>query len=88
MTEWVGEDGFLKKLSCSHRGMDFPGHNLTAKGKVIKKYLKDGMGYVECEIWVENQNGEITCPGSAVAILPLKEQGPVPFEYPAPAEYE
>ena len=86
MTTWVGDGGFLRKISCSQRGMDYPGHTLTGKGKVAKKWVEDGLGYVECEIWIENQKGEITTPGRAVAILPQKGKGPVPAEFPCPRE--
>ena len=84
LTEWIGESGFLKKLACSHRGMDLPGNTLTAKGRVTRKYEKDGLGLVECEVWVENQKGEITCPGTATVVLPRRGGPPAPIEYPAP----
>jgi acyl dehydratase len=87
MTEWIGEDGFLKKVACSHRGMDHPGHTLTAKGKVTGKRIEGGLGYVDCEIWIENQKGEITSPGSATAVLPMRGEGQVPLEYPVPLGY-
>jgi acyl dehydratase len=84
MTGWIGEGGFLKKLACSHRGMDYPGNTLTAKGRVTRKYIENDLGYVECEIWIENQNGERTCPGSAIAILPQRGKEPIPLEYEPP----
>lgn len=70
LTDWIGEDGVLRKLTCQHRGMDFPGEVMTCKGKVTKKYVKDGEHFVECEVWAENPRGEKTAPGSALLILP------------------
>ena len=72
MTDWIGDKGSLKKLTCSYRGMDVPGDTLTCKGKVTKKYEKDGEHYVECEIWLENSKGEKTTLGTAIATLPPK----------------
>ena len=88
LTNWIGEGGFLKKLGCQHRGMDVPGNTLTARGRVANKYEKDGLGYVECEVWVDNQNGDITCPGTATAILPRSKGPALPIEFPVPSEYQ
>jgi hypothetical protein len=40
------------------------------KGKVTRKYVKDGEHYVDCEIWLENAKGEKITPGAATEILP------------------
>jgi hypothetical protein len=83
MTDWIGEEGKLKKLSCQYRGMDYPrkmktreephdGETWWCKGKVTKKYEEDGEHVVECDIWVENGKGEKTTPGSALVALPTQ----------------
>lgn len=72
MTDWIGEQGSLRKLSCSYKGMNFPGEVLTCRGKVTKKYVEDGQHYVECNLWVENVKGEKTVSGMAIAILPAR----------------
>ena len=72
MTDWIGEGGTLKKVSCQQRGMDFPGEQLVCKGKVTKKYAENGEHFVECDIWAENPRGEKTAPGSAVVTLPSR----------------
>ena len=72
MTDWIGDEGFLKKLSYSNRGKAVPGDILTCKGKVTKKYEEDGQHFVECEIWEENQRGEVLVPGRAVVVLPSR----------------
>ena len=72
LNDWLGESGTIKKYSCSHRGMDVPGGTITCKGKVVKKYIDSDQHYVECEIWVENSNGERTAPGTALVVLPSK----------------
>jgi len=78
MTNWIGEDGTLKKLSAQYRGMDIPGPALSTeptmicKGKVTNKYVQDGDHCLECEVWTETWEGQVTTPGSATVILPAK----------------
>lgn len=83
MTDWAGENGFLKKFSCSYRAMDWPrnmkttaepldGETWTCKGKITKKYVEGNEHLVDCDIWLENGKGEQTTTGKATAILPAK----------------
>lgn len=72
VTDWIGEWGTLKKLSVQYRGMDIPGTPAYVKGVVKKKYVQDDENVVECEIWLENHEGEHTTPGYAVATLPSR----------------
>ena len=72
MTDFAGERGWLRKLSVQYRGMDQPGAKVICKGRVAKKYVEGGNHLVDCEIWLENVNGEKTTPGSATVILPSR----------------
>jgi acyl dehydratase len=72
MTEWMGPLGALKRLACQYRGMDFPGNAITAKGKVLRAYKSEGQNLVDCEIWLENPEGQRTTPGSATVALPTR----------------
>ncbi len=72
VTKWMGPDGDLKRLACQYRGMDIPGTPVTAKGVVTRKYQEQGANLVDCEIWLENKDGERTTPGSATVTLPLR----------------
>ena len=73
VTNWMGEEGALKKIGVSYRGMHLPGEDTTCKGKVTKKYIQDGEHFVELEIWAENPKGERTTPGTALVVLPSRE---------------
>ena len=44
-----------------------------ARGKVTRKYIKDGHALVDIEIRGENQRGELTTPGLATVILPSRD---------------
>jgi hypothetical protein len=83
MTNWIGDQGTLKKLSCQFRAVDWPrlmksltepqeGDTWWCKGTVTNKYVEGDEHYVECDIWVENAKGEKTTPGKAVAVLPSR----------------
>jgi acyl dehydratase len=72
MTDWIGGEGALRKLSCSYKGMSYPGEVVTCKGKVTKKYVQNGEHFVECSLWAENPKGEKTASGRAMVILPSR----------------
>jgi len=75
VTDWIGEQGTLVKLSCQYRGMDVPGDTITGKGTVTRKYVENGLHMVDCSIHLENGKGERTTPGSATVILPGRGGG-------------
>ena len=72
VTDWIGEEGMLRKLRASYRGPGYPGDTWTCKGKVSRKYRVDGQNWVDCEICVENQDGLVVTPGSATVALHSK----------------
>lgn len=72
ITNWIGERGTLKRLSCQYRGMDVPDDTLTSKGRVVRKYQEADQHLVDCEIWLENGRGETTTPGAATVALPSR----------------
>ena len=72
VTKWMGPAGDLKRLVCQYRGMDIPGTPVTIKGVVTKKYQESGDNLVDCEIWLQNEKGEKTTPGSATVALPSR----------------
>jgi acyl dehydratase len=74
MTDFAGEHGWLRKLAVQYRGMDQPGAKVVCRGKVARKRVEGSDHIVECEIWLENAKGEKTTPGSAIVILPSRNQ--------------
>jgi acyl dehydratase len=83
LTNWIGDDGWLWKLSCQHRKFVYTGDTYWMKGKVTDKKLVDGRGEVHLDVWVENQWGDVCTPGTAVVLLPTRE---APVELPKPAK--
>ena len=72
MTDWAGEGGNLRRLNCSYRGMNFPGEEITCRGKVTRKYVENGEQLVECNVWAENAQGDKTVLGRGVVFLPSR----------------
>lgn len=72
ITNWMGDDGFLKRLRAELRGFNMVGDTTWLKGRVVKKYEKDGEFLVDIDCWGENQRGEVTMPGTATVKLPTK----------------
>jgi acyl dehydratase len=72
VTDWMGDDGTLKKYSCQVRHPNIIGDSNFVKGKVKGKRIENGEHLVDCEIWVENQAGLVTAPGLATVALPAK----------------
>jgi acyl dehydratase len=82
VTNWMGDDGWLWKLSCQHRKFVYAGDTYWVKGKVTSKAQVEGRNEVYLEIWVENQGGDIVTPGKATVLLPSRER---PMALPEPA---
>ena len=72
MTDWIGERGTLRKLTCNYKGMNFPGEIITCRGKVSRTYDENGLNFVECTLWAENPKGEKTVTGKALVVLPSR----------------
>ena len=83
VTNWMGDEGWLWKLSCQHRKFVYTGDTNWIKGRVTDKKQVDGRNEVHLELSVENQWGTVTSPGHAVVLLPSRANPVV--ELPRPA---
>lgn len=86
VTDWMGDEAWLWRLECQHRGFNFIGDTSWLTGEVVDlRQVETGSG-VRCEahleIRVTNQLGDVTSPGRAVVLLPSREHGPAPLPEP------
>jgi acyl dehydratase len=88
ITDWMGDDGWLWKLSCQHRRFNYMGDTTWVKGRVTDKRQQDGRNEVYLDVWCENQRGEITSPGQAVVLLPTRDQAVTLPQPPVPTMEE
>lgn len=69
LTDWIGRGGFVKRLGFQMRRPNFLGETIQVKGRVTDKGAE---GLVDVEVWIENDRGGITVPGTASVILPRR----------------
>jgi hypothetical protein len=72
VTNWIGDDGLLHRLSCEIRRHNPEGDTLFIRGTVTGKYASDGKHYVEFALVAENQDGDLSARGTAVGQLPSR----------------
>jgi acyl dehydratase len=72
LTNWMGDDGFLRAASCKIRRHNPEGDLLFIDGKVVRKYVEDGCHLVAIEQSAQNQDGELSVLGSGVVELPSR----------------
>jgi acyl dehydratase len=72
LTNWIGDDGFLRKASCKIRRHNPEGDMLFIKGRVKRKFVEDGKHLVEIEQEARNQDGELSVLGSGIVELPSR----------------
>jgi len=76
---WMGDAGFLKKMTDQVRGILYRESFALCRGEVTKKYTQNGEGLLDLHVTVENHDGELIIPnGTATVILPSKRMGPRP----------
>ncbi len=73
VTDWMGDEGRLLELDVSYRAIDFPGASATCVGKVVDARIEAGVGIVELEIGLRQEDGTISTPGRALVSLPTRE---------------
>jgi acyl dehydratase len=89
VTNWMGDDAWLRRLHLQHRKFNFAGDTNWLRGRVARKRIGDEGAEVELEIRIENQRGLVLTSGTALVLLPSRERGPVepptpPTEEPMP----
>lgn len=72
VTDWMGDEGTLKKLNASIRHPNVVGDTNTVHGEVVKKTIENGEHLVEVRIQNLNQSGLATALGSATVALPAR----------------
>lgn len=71
-TNWMGDDGFLRKASCKIRRHNPEGDLLTITGRVTRRFIEDGRRLVEIAQEARNQDNELSVAGSATVELPSR----------------
>ena len=72
MSNWIGDEGFLRRLNVSVRRPNIFGDVSWCRAKVADKRVEEGAHLVDLEVFVENQLNEITAKGTALVELPSR----------------
>jgi acyl dehydratase len=70
LREWIGDEAEIRECGLQYRAINQKNDVLTVSGKVTDKKVEDGENRVYLDMNVLNQNGDGTCPGHAVVVLP------------------
>lgn len=81
LREWAGPEAWVAKVAFQFRAMDMANDALTAWGKVTHTELREGLGYVDVDLGIRDQEGKESTPGSATVVFPVER--PVPYPYSA-----
>jgi hypothetical protein len=73
ITNWMGDDGFIRRFHWRHLATFKIGDTVIAKGKVMKKRVENGEHLIDLSLWTENLRGYISVPAVATASLLSKE---------------
>jgi acyl dehydratase len=71
INDWA-QGAVLRKLDVRFRGFVKPGVPLTCKGLIVEKHVRGSENSIECDVFIENNNGDRPVAGSATVILPTR----------------
>ena len=72
LTNWMGDDGFLRQHKCQIRRHNVEGDVIFIDGVVNRKYVEDGKHLLEISQKAETHRGELSASGSAIVELPSR----------------
>jgi acyl dehydratase len=72
LDEWSGDQGRVRRVAVSYRGMDMIAKDVRCRGVVTGKRSEDGRNVVDLEVWTEDPKGNKTTPGTATVELPSR----------------
>src|SRR3954454_17999072 len=72
LTNWMGDDGFLRQAKCQILRHNPAGDALFITGSVTRKFIDDGRHRVEIAQEARNQDGELSAVGSGIVELPSR----------------
>jgi acyl dehydratase len=77
LTDWMGDEGFLKKVHGQYRAHVYLSDVVRLGGTIIEKYVdNDGDHVIKVETRAMNQRNQNVMPGSAIIKLPVRTEAP------------
>ncbi|HEY3835743.1 MAG TPA: MaoC family dehydratase N-terminal domain-containing protein [Bryobacteraceae bacterium] len=72
LTNWMGDDGFLRRATSKIRRHNPEGDTLFITGKVTRKFIDAGQHLVEVVQEARNQDNELSAMGTGIVELPAR----------------
>jgi len=72
ITNWAGDDGFLRKSKCQIRRHNPDGDVVVIDGSVTRKFVENGKHLVEINQKAQTHRGELSASGIAIVELPSR----------------
>jgi acyl dehydratase len=72
LQNWIGDEAEVREIGCQFRAINQKNDVLTVTGTVTDKVVEDGEHRIKLDIDVVNQNGDPTCPGNAIVVVPSR----------------
>jgi acyl dehydratase len=82
--QWVGDEGWVWKISHQLRGHLLAHHVFTFSAKVTGKSVEDGLGYIDLDLDLSQEDGTVLSPGHATVVVPLRDGKAVPYPFRKP----
>jgi acyl dehydratase len=73
VTNWMGDDGFIRKFNWRYLTTTYIGEALIGKAKVVNKRAENGEHLVDLEVWLENIRGHFAVAAKVTVNLCAKE---------------
>ena len=71
-TNWMGDDGFLRKSKCEIRRHNPDGDVIFIEGEITRKWVEDGKHLVEIKQIAKTHRDELSAQGYSIVELPSK----------------
>jgi acyl dehydratase len=65
VSSWMGDAAYVSSIDVQYRKFNYLGDVTFNHGRVTSAEVINGQGMVQCDIWCENQRGEVTAKGTA-----------------------
>jgi hypothetical protein len=75
VTNWMGDDGFLRGFKWRHLARTPISDTIIGRGEVIRNYVENGEHLVDLKVWLDNVRGNVTEAAVATVSL-LSKDGP------------
>jgi acyl dehydratase len=75
VTNWMGDDGFVRRFKWRHMTRTRVGDTIVARARVVGKHVEDGQHLVDLHVWLRNLRGNVSEAAVVTVALPARAGG-------------